>query len=192
MFTNRDFINRVMQTTNDPHIISECRRMIADEERYAENRKKKKEKRARAIKDEILAYCNKVNNPFAPVLDIAIATERAEQSINYYLNQLIADKELPERPKTKKTTTEALAFTIAELLEYGKMYSVYDIAKLLNNKYHLNRINKALYILREDPTKEPEYGWDIYNKTGVQIKSIDTTDYDDFGKKVFLRYWYKV
>jgi hypothetical protein len=181
-----------MKSTNDPSIIIECRHMIADDERYAENRKRKKEKRARAIKDEILAYCNSVNNPYAPVLDIAIATERAEQSINYYLNQLIADKELPERPKTKKTTAEALSFIIAELLEYGKMYSVYDIAKLLNNKYHLNRINEALYILRRDPTKEPEYDWDIYNKTGVQINSIDTTDCDDFGKKVSLRYWYKV
>ena len=192
MFTNRNFINRVMQTTNDPYIISECRRMIEDEERYAENKKKKREKRARVIKDEILAYCNKVNNPFASVLDIAIATERAEQSINYYLNQLIADKELPERPKTKKTTAEALAFTIAELLEYGKMYSVYDISKLLNNKYHLNRINEALYILRVDPAKKSVYDWDISNKTGTQIKSIDTTDYDDFGKKISLRYWYKI
>ena len=92
MFTNRTFIESVMKSTNDPYIISECRRMIADEERYAENKKRKREKRARAIKDEILTYCNSVNNPFAPVLDIAIATERAEQSINYYLNQLIADK----------------------------------------------------------------------------------------------------
>lgn len=191
MFTNRSFIENVMKSTSDPYIISECRRMIADEERYAENKKRKKEKRARAIKDEILAYCNSVNNPFAPVLDIAIATERAEQSIQYYLNQLIADKELPERPKTK-TIVEKLTFIIAEFFEYGKMYSVYDIAKLLNNKYHLKGINEALYILSQDPTKESEYYWDIPNKTGVQIKSIETTDYDDFGKKVSLRYWYKV
>lgn len=192
MFTNRDFINRVMQTTNDPAIINECRLMLKQEEEYNKRRKEKKEQRARAIKDEILAYCNKINNPFATALEIAIALERPEQSVHYYLRQLIVSKELPERPKTKKTTAETLAFTIAKFLEYGKMYSVYDIAKLLNNKYHLSRINEALYILREDPTKEPEYAWDICNKTGVQIKSIDTTDYDDFGKKISLRYWYKV
>lgn len=177
MFTNRAFIENVMKSTSDPMIMSECRRMIKEEERYNEERRKERKERARKIKDEILAYCNSVNNPYATILEIANGTDRTEAQIGYYVRELINDKELPERVKAKKAKIEERIADIAKVLEYGKFYTAIDISKALNGKYHHNTITSTLY----------ECGYEDYSLKVARITKKEKRD----GRERQVDYWIK-
>ena len=177
MFTNRAFIENVMKSTSDPMIMSECRRMIAEEEHYAEKRREKRKKRARKIKDEILAYCNSVNNPYASILEIANGTDRTEAQVGYYIRELIRDEELPERATTKKAKIEERIADIAKVLEYGKFYTAIDISKALNGKYRHNTISSTLY----------ECGREDYPLKVARITRKEKRD----GRERLVDYWIK-
>lgn len=177
MFTNRTFIENVMKSTSDPYIMAECRRMLEEEKHYNEERRKERKKRARKIKDEILAYCNSVNNPYATVLEIANGTDRTEAQIGYYVRELINDEELPERIKTKKAKIEERIADIAEVLEYGKFYTAIDISKALNGKYHHNTISSTLFECEYD-----DHALKVTHMTKIEKKD---------GREKSVTYWIK-
>ena len=184
MFTNRAFIERVLACCNNPRVMAECREMLEKEDEYNRKRQEERERTRRAIKDEILAYTREINDPYASALTIANGTNRSESQINYYIKQLIKDKELPERPTAKKKST-ARTLAIANLLEYGKLYTTIDISKALGGVYHHTGISNSLYDILNNQFGE----WG--NTKPIKIDCIEREERKD-GKKVFVKYWYKV
>lgn len=184
MFTDRNFIMRVLSSCSDPSVMAECRMMIEKEDEYNRKRQEERERIRRAIKDEILAYTREINDPYASALTIANGTNRSESQINYYIRQLIKDKELPERPTAKKKST-VRTLAIANLLEYGKMYTTIDISKALDGVYHHTGINNSLYDIRNNWFDE----WG--NTKPIKVDYIEREERKD-GKKISVKYWYKV
>ena len=184
MFTNRDFIERVLDCCNNPYVMAECREMLEKEDEYNRKRQEERERTRRAIKDEILAYTREINDPYASALTIANALDRSESQVNYYIRQLIKDKELPERPTAKKKST-ARTLAIANLLEYGKMYTTIDISKTLGGIYHHTGISNSLYDIRNN--------WfdDWGSIKPIKVDYIEREERKD-GKKISVKYWYKV
>lgn len=184
MFTNRAFIERVLACCNNPRVMAECREMLEKEDEYNRKRQEERERTRRAIKDEILAYTREINDPYASALTIANALDRSESQVNYYIKQLIKDKELPERPTAKKKST-ARTLAIANLLEYGKMYTTIDISKALGGIYHHTGISNSLYDILNNQFGE----WG--NTTPIKVDYIEREERKD-RKKISVKYWYKV
>jgi hypothetical protein len=178
MFTNRDFIERVMASTTNPIIIQECREMIKKEESYIAKRRAERQERARKIKDEILAYCNSIDNKYADNLEIANALDRPEAQISYYVRELERDKELPERREAKDKKIDKCIKDISKLLKYGEIYTNISISKALNNKYHHNLITCALYKMVNS------------NNTECKVNSFNKEERRD-GRNVTITYWIK-
>lgn len=178
MFTNRDFIERVMASTSDPFIMQECRAMIMEEDAYIAKRRAERQKRARKIKDEILAYCNSIDNYHADNLEIANALNRPEAQISYYVRELERAKELPERYKTKDKKIDKCIKDISKLLKYGEIYTNISISKALNNKYHHNLITCALSEMVNS------------NNTECKVNSFSREEKRD-GRNVTVTYWIK-
>lgn len=184
MFTDRNFVMRVLACCSDPSVMAECREMLEKEDEYNRKRQEERERTRRAIKDEILAYTREINDPYASALTIANALDRSESQVNYYIKQLIKDKELPERPTAKKKST-ARTLAIANLLEYGKMYTTIDISKALGGVYHHTGISNSLYDILNNQFGE----WG--NTTPIKVDYIEREERKD-GKKISVKYWYKV
>lgn len=180
MFTNRDFIERVMANTTNPIIMQECREMLKKEEDYVAKRRAERQERARKIKDEIIVYCRSVNNLMASNLEIANAINRPESQIGYYVRELIKDKELPERPKKRHNLYECIN-DICNILEYGKIYTVIDISTILNNKYHHNTITRALYEIKD---------FGEYENYSIKVNSFTKDERRD-GRNITVTYWIK-
>lgn len=178
MFTNRDFIERVMASTSDPIVMQECRAMIIKEDAYIAKRRAERQERARKIKDEILAYCNSIDNPYAENLEIANALDRPEAQISYYVRELERAKELPERHEAKDRKIDMCVEDISKLLKYGEVYTNISISKALNNKYHHNLITCALSRM-------------VYcNNTECKVNSFSREEKRD-GRNVTVTYWIK-
>ena len=177
MFTNRAFSERVMASTSDPIVMQECRELIKKEERYVEERRAERQKRARKIKDEIIAYCRSVDNLFAPNLEIANALNRPEAQISYYVRELERAEELPTRYNSKDRKIEMCIQDICRILKYGEVYINISISKALNNKYHHNLITCALSKMR-------------HGNYECKVNSFEKDERRD-GRNITVRYWIK-
>lgn len=177
MFTNRDFIERVMASTSDPMVMQECRAMIIKEDAYIAKRRAERQERARKIKDEILAYCRSVDNLFAPNLEIANALNRPEAQVSYYVRELERAKELPMRDSSKDRKIEMCIEDISKMLKYGEVYTNISISKALNNKYHHNLITCALSEMR-------------HGNYECKVNSFEKDERRD-GRNITVRYWIK-